>query len=206
MEQKPVTPVGTDNNLPITSGTPLASGAPRNAEVYRGGGSSGGGSPVYRKASPAADTGRRTENVTNDSTPVKDRPHGLDEIKKTFGQPGTNQVTVKMPAGPNGKMIDVTCHAKIADKMKAAFQEIKDKGLSSLIHSFDGCYCYRNKRGGSTLSTHAWGIAFDINASENPMGSTHQTAGQKQLAEVFQKYGFYQLPTDPMHFQYCTGY
>jgi hypothetical protein len=144
--------------------------------------------------------------VKNDSTPVKDRPHGLSAINSTFGRAGTNLVTTKMAAGEGGKMVNVTCNAKIADKMKAAFEEIKEKGLSDEIHSFDGCYNYRNKRGGSTLSTHSWGIAFDINASGNPMGSSKQTAGQKQLAEVFAKYGFYQLENDPMHFQYCTGY
>jgi hypothetical protein len=168
-------------------------------------GSPAGYAPAAFPVTSVPRTGNRVP-VTNDTTPVAGRPHGLSEIKRTFGEPGTNLVTVKMPAGPGGKMINVTCNAKIADKMKAAFEEIKEKGLSDEIHSFDGCYNYRNKRGGSTLSTHAWGIAFDINASENPMGSTHQTAGQKQLAEIFAKYGFYQLPHDPMHFQYCTGY
>jgi hypothetical protein len=158
--------------------------------------SSGGSSPANQNGVP----------VKNDSTPVAGRPHGLSEINSTFGRAGTNLVSKKMAAGPGGKEINVTCNAKIADKMAAAFEEIKAKGLSDEIHSFDGSYNYRNKRGGSSLSTHSWGIAFDINASENPMGSSKQTAGQRQLAEIFAKYGFYQLPNDPMHFQYCTGY
>lgn len=147
-----------------------------------------------------------TVPVTNSAGDVKDRPNGLQEIIATFGQPGTNQVTMQMPAGPGGKMISVTAHKAIIGKMKAAFEEIKARGLSGLIKSFDGAFNNRNKRGGSTKSTHAWGIAFDINAAENPMGSSRQTAGQRQLAAIFAKYGFYQLPNDPMHFQYATGY
>jgi hypothetical protein len=150
-------------------------------------------------------------NNNNNNAPIDGgkapaRPNGLAEIIKTFGQAGTNQTTTKMPAGPGGKMINVTCNKQIADRMKAAFEEVKAKGLSDQIHSFDGSYNNRAKRGGSSKSTHAWGIAFDVNASENPMGSTKQTAGQRQLAAIFEKYGFYQLPNDPMHFQYCRGY
>lgn len=144
--------------------------------------------------------------VNNNKTPVDGRPNGLAEIQKTFGAAGTNQTTMQMPAGPGGKMINVTCNARIADRMKAAFEEVKKAGLSNLIHSFDGSFNNRAKRGGSSKSTHAWGIAFDVNAGENPMGSSRQTAGQRKLAEIFQKYGFYQLPNDPMHFQFCTGY
>jgi hypothetical protein len=150
-------------------------------------------------------------NNNNNNTPINggnapNRPNGLNEIIKTFGQAGTNQTTTQMPAGPGGKMINVTCNKQIAERMKAAFEEVKAKGLSDQIKSFDGSYNNRNKRGGTTKSVHAWGIAFDVNASQNPMGSTHQTAGQKQLAAIFEKYGFYQLPNDPMHFQYCRGY
>jgi len=150
-------------------------------------------------------------NNNNGTTPINNlpalkRPNGLNEIINTFGQAGTNQTTMKMPAGPGGKMINVTCNGKIADRMKAAFEEIKAAGLSDNIKSFDGCFNNRAKRGGSSKSTHAWGIAFDLNASQNPMGSTKQTEGQRKLAAIFEKYGFYQLPNDPMHFQYCRGY
>jgi len=143
---------------------------------------------------------------TVDNTPVAGRPNGQAEITKAFGAPGTNQTTVQMPAGPGGKMISVTCNAKIAGKMKAAFEEIKASGLSNCIKSFDGCFNNRNKRGGSSKSTHAWGIAFDINAGSNPMGRSTMTGDQQRIAAIFKKHGFYQLPNDPMHFQYCTGY
>lgn len=138
--------------------------------------------------------------------PALARPNGRAEIERVFGARGQNQVTVSMDCGPNGSTKSITCHRLIADRLKAVFAEIKARGLSNLIHTYDGCFVDRNKRGGTNPSTHAWGIGIDINAGENPMGSSNMTAGQRQLAEVFKKYGFYQLPNDPMHFQYCTGY
>jgi len=133
-------------------------------------------------------------------------PNGRAEIEKMFGPAGKNQTTVKMPAGPGGKMVNVTCNQKIASRLNDVFQEIKSQGLSNEIKGFDGCYNYRSKRGGKNLSTHSWGIAVDINAGSHPMGSSRQTKGQKAIAEVFKKHGFYQLPNDPMHFQFCRGY
>lgn len=143
---------------------------------------------------------------TGTTTPVGGAPNGRSGIERMFGQRGTNQVTVTMPAGPGGRNVSVTCHRLIADKLKAVFEEIKSLGLSGDIHTFDGCYNNRNKRGGSTPSVHSWGIAVDINASENPMGRNNPTAGQQRLAAVFARHGFHQLSTDRMHFQYCTGY
>ncbi|PKL41623.1 MAG: hypothetical protein CVV41_17885 [Candidatus Riflebacteria bacterium HGW-Riflebacteria-1] len=135
-----------------------------------------------------------------------ERPDGRAGIERVFGARGTNQVTVTMAAGPNGSARSITCHRLIAPRLKAVFDEIKAQGLSNLINTNDGCFNNRNKRGGTSPSTHAWGIAIDINASQNPMGSSRMTSGQRQLAAIFQRYGFYQLPNDPMHFQYCTGY
>jgi hypothetical protein len=140
------------------------------------------------------------------SLPPLERPHGRAEIERVFGARGTNQVTTSMAAGPGGRMVSVTCHRLIAPRLQAVFAEIRAQGLSQHIRTFDGCFNNRNKRGGSTPSTHAWGIAVDLNASQNPMGSSNMTAGQRQLATIFQRYGFYQLPNDPMHFQFCTGY
>lgn len=154
------------------------------------------------------------ENIGNGTTagtavgsvPPLTRPTGRAAIERTFGAAGTNQVTVQMAAGPNGSTKSVTCHRLLASRFKAVFDEIKALGLSHYIKSYDGCFVNRNKRGGSNPSTHAWGIAIDINASANPMGSSVTNAGQQKLAEVFNKYGFYQLPNDLMHFQYCRGY
>ena len=151
---------------------------------------------------PVSPDGR--QEVTTAGAPR--RPHGLREIQNTFGAPGRNQVRVQMPAGPGGRMIPVTCHRLIAGQLRAAFQEIRDRGLSQHIRSFDGSYNYRAKRGGRSLSVHSWGIAVDLNAGSHPMGRSRQTPGQRQIAEVMRRHGFHQLRNDPMHFQYATGY
>jgi len=161
----------------------------------------------------AALTGTKPPVVTN---PPKDDftgsfpkvPKGLAEIKAVFGEPGKNQVTVKLPLGPGGKEINVTCHEKIAPVMKAMLAEAKEKGLLKHIKTFDGMYCNRNKKptSGATSSqksTHAWGTAFDINASLGKNGQVHP-----ELAALFEKYGFYwgKNFNDEMHFQYARGY
>lgn len=138
--------------------------------------------------------------------PPLDVPRGYSEKAKTFGEPGSNQVTRKMAAGKNGEMIDVTCHAKLADRMETMFQELKDKGMSHLLkQDFGGCSYYRDSAGGGSLSNHSWGIAFDVNAGYpgNGFNSSYPTADQDKLAEFFGKYGFQQLKNDRMHFEYC---
>lgn len=56
------------------------------------------------------------------------------------------------------------------------FQRIVDAHLSMLIHTVDGTYVPRLKRGANVpktfagLSRHARGIAIDLNAAQNPMG------------------------------------
>ncbi|MEQ8192113.1 MAG: M15 family metallopeptidase [Candidatus Eremiobacterota bacterium] len=162
--------------------------------------------PPGAKVEGAKDTGAQQPGKIPGDTLGTTPPRGRAAIEKMFGPAGKNQVNVKMPAGPGGKMINVKCNEKIAPKLNAVFQEIKDKGLSGEIKANDGCYNYRTKRNGKSLSTHSWGIAVDINAGSHPMGSSKQTAGQKAIAEIFQKHGFYQLPNDPMHFQFARGY
>ncbi len=160
-------------------------------------GASGGGGPIAQY-----DPNAGGSNVA--------RPNGLNGITQAFGQPGdrSNLVSVQMPAGPGGKMMNVTVHKLVAGKLKAAFEEIKAAGLSDEIKSFDGSFNDRAKRGGSSKSTHAWGIAIDINAGQYPMGTSASSTSPrfKQIAAIFAKYGFHQLDNDPMHFQYATGY
>ncbi len=140
-------------------------------------------------------------------------PNGLREIKKAFGEPGTGIVSRAMRAGPGGAMINVNCHGKIADKLAAVFEDVFKDGMSAHIKSFDGGYVYRRKRGSSgSWSTHAWGIAVDVNAAWNPMVSKRArmkvSSDQNVLVPYFERHGFYWGGNfgDPMHFQYCRGY
>lgn len=141
-----------------------------------------------------------------------DRPHGVTALRRTFGEPGKHIVGVAMRAGAGGQMVTVRCHQKIAGKLAAVFEDIHREGMSQHIKSYGGCYVYRKKRGsGSQWSTHAWGIAVDINAEWNPMTSRRNmrvSSDQRILVPFFERHGFYWGGNfgDPMHFQYCTGY
>ncbi|MGC4114198.1 MAG: peptidoglycan-binding protein [Myxococcales bacterium] len=132
-------------------------------------------------------------------------PRGRSGIESVFGKAGTHQTTVKLPLGPGGREVNVRCHEKLVPVMKAMLAEAKQKGLLKYIHTFDGMYNYRTKNHNpnSALSTHSWGISFDINASEGTKGRVNP-----QLAAVFEKYGFYwgKNFNDEMHFQYARGY
>jgi len=131
-------------------------------------------------------------------------PHGRAAIERVFGQHGSShQVTTTLPIGPGGRNVRVTLHEKLVPVMKAMLQEAKEKDLLKYIHTFDGMYNNRLKRSGSSWSTHAWGIAFDINASEGSSGRVNP-----KLVALFEKYGFYWGGHfgDAMHFQYCRDY
>jgi peptidoglycan hydrolase-like protein with peptidoglycan-binding domain len=136
-------------------------------------------------------------------------PHGRSGITATFGAPGRNQVTTRLPLGPHGALTNVTLNKKLVPTMRAMLADAKRKGLLRFIHSFNGMFNFRHKRSptgqtSSELSTHSWGIAFDINAGVGGPGGTVDP----RLAALFQRYGFVwgKAWGDPMHFQYATGY
>lgn len=55
--------------------------------------------------------------------------------------------------------------------LEQAFKNLVERGLVDELRTWDGCFCIRRKRGGSSsLSLHSWGVAVDVNAKENPMG------------------------------------
>ena len=99
----------------------------------------------------------------------------------------------------------VTCNWVIFDQLKAALQEIIDRGLADKIHpdQYAGCYYPRFIAGTTTLSNHAFGLALDINAVENQRGTVGLI--DRGVVQVFQKWGFtwggVWHYTDPMHFE-----
>lgn len=102
-------------------------------------------------------------------------------------------------------------HKKAAPHLQAAIAEIKERGLLSQIQSFDGAWVPRKIRGSSGIySTHAFGIAFDINVETNPFGKAPPKSGEKgsvvDLVPIFEKHGFfwggYFSRPEGHHFQY----
>jgi hypothetical protein len=92
-----------------------------------------------------------------------------------------------------------TCHRVVRPVLETIFEEIwnlygKDpKAISeSRMDRFGGCYNFRRMRGGSRLSTHAWGIAVDLDPEKNPLGKPYNKDHgmiPMEVVEIFTKYG-----------------
>ena len=66
----------------------------------------------------------------------------------------------------------LTCHAQVADSLSKVLTGVLEyygeDGIRELrLDRFGGCYNHRRKRGGTSWSTHAWGIALDFDPDRN---------------------------------------
>jgi hypothetical protein len=99
----------------------------------------------------------------------------------------------------------IECNKLLEKPFKQALQNLIDAGIPKEFKVFDGCYNVRNSRGKSHLSTHAWGMAVDINAMENPF-QVDKRGFSKEFIKCFAAAGFengglWNDPIDWMHFQ-----
>lgn len=104
---------------------------------------------------------------------------------------------------------DIPFFKGAAAQLKAAFEEIEEKGLLKDIIFWGGSFNPRMVRGSTrTPSNHAFGTAFDINPQQNGLGVTPPPVGAygsvRRLAPIFKKYGFfwggdYRRRKDGMH-------
>jgi hypothetical protein len=158
-------------------------------------------------------------------------PHGLDEICATFGgifgymardhtldaswqTEFLTRVALPFPLiiswDHSQSVSAITCHKLLGSIFGNVFSQIQSGGLQNKVTSFGGCFSFRPQRTGTKLSTHAWGIAIDLNPETNQQG----TAGDIDPAviAIFRGAGFKWggdwtgKTRDPMHFQFCTGY
>jgi hypothetical protein len=99
----------------------------------------------------------------------------------------------------------MTCNTQMFPQLRAALEEIQAQGLASAIHpqQYGGCFVPRFIAGTTTLSNHAFGLAFDVNVPENERGTVGQI--NRQVVAIFEKWGFTWGGTwhftDPMHFE-----
>jgi len=111
---------------------------------------------------------------------------------------------------PAKQVRNLYCHRRLATVFPAVFAEIERRGLRSKLRTYGGCFNFRAKRSGNKLSTHAWGIAIDLNPETNGMGRDGDMA--PGIVKIFESFGFTWggrwsgRGKDPMHFQFCSGY
>lgn len=123
-------------------------------------------------------------------------------IAEVFGPPGGRDCTagrVRVPWSmmlawdQSARISEISCHALIAPSLGRIFEavadtkkpaEIRDLGL----HLFGGCYNLRRKRGGSTWSTHAYGVALDFDPLRNRLrwGSDRARLAQADAVPVWE--------------------
>jgi hypothetical protein len=126
-----------------------------------------------------------------------------DEFEQDVAWQATYLVNTDLPLiGP------VRCHRDVVDALRGALNEVRRAGLASLIDpdGFEGCWNPRLTRSRLALSRHAWGVAVDLNFSQNPTGfaSVHDP----RLLEIFARWGFTDgsgwLVPDAGHFEYVA--
>jgi hypothetical protein len=64
----------------------------------------------------------------------------------------------------------IYCHKLLLPRLLDFYDRVDDAGLRGQIKTWDGCFNVRQKKGGTSLSLHSWGLAFDINAAWNGFG------------------------------------
>lgn len=100
----------------------------------------------------------------------------------------------------------IYCNKAIRLPLRQALDNVVARGLAAEFKTFDGCFCIRNSRGSSRLSTHSWGMAVDVNAETNRMYTDGDMS--HELAACFEDEGFVWggrwKHKDAMHFQYVT--
>jgi hypothetical protein len=100
----------------------------------------------------------------------------------------------------------IECHRDLFPPLRAALQELIDRGAADTIDpgEYGGCWVARTQGGeDAILSSHAWGVSIDLNVAGNHLGTP--SSQDPLLLEVMARHGFawggdWLLP-DPMHFE-----
>ena len=111
----------------------------------------------------------------------------------------------------HGILFNVKCAGALLQALNNAWDAyghdqaaIDASGLSN----YSGSYNYRDVRGATNLSCHAFGAAIDIDAEHNPLGS-NSGAMPQQVVDAFKAAGAFWggdfvHRKDEMHFQWAT--
>jgi hypothetical protein len=103
------------------------------------------------------------------------------EIPERLGGKWVNSATRK----PTNK---IYCNREIHAPLLAALEALAARGLLAQLKTFDGAWSIRPVRGSELLSTHAYGLAIDLNAATNALGARPSLS--KEFVACFTEQGF----------------
>lgn len=141
-------------------------------------------------------------------------PTGGDFVRVTNDFIRNNIKFVRVPQLKKFGIEGIDFHFRGEEQLKGLWMEWEKLGLLNSILTFNGGFTtrfIRNTRGPNRpLSSHSWGIAFDINASWNGLNQTPALIGKegsvRQLVASAIKWGFFwggwwNATPDGMHFE-----
>lgn len=102
------------------------------------------------------------------------------DVEKYYGKPGENQTSVALPYTQllawdlRVEVNKFSCHELVHDSIQACYGRVLDHyGVDQIgrlrLNRFGGCLNVRKKRGGTSWSMHAWGIAIDTDPAQNQL-------------------------------------
>lgn len=175
---------------------------------------SGADYPPLPNFRPLKDTAARQALFGTFAYVLDPQPNNPEHIRITDGWDAHEIVNVTVSAGSVAGRpgpFAFPFNRRAAPQLQALWAEWEREGLFDRILTFDGSFVPRLIRGSkASLSCHAFGAAFDINAAFNPLNQMPPLAGKKgsvrELVEIANKHGFFwgghfRTRLDGMHFE-----
>ena len=138
-------------------------------------------------------------------------------LRKFYGAPGDESQLVMLdfpfPMFYDGKRVTRTrVHHKCAESLIRVLKDIGTRyhgqsGIMEEAEDYGGVFNFRNKRGGTSYSVHAYGAAIDLDADDNTFRDTWplQADMPLEIMECFAREGWVSAGAfwgyDAMHFQ-----
>lgn len=145
-----------------------------------------------------------------EAAPTASNPEAIRVLGNWSGD-NIVRVSLRTLADPNSTEHFIRLHKDVAESFHALISAWTHAGLFSRVTSWNGGYVPRFIRGStSTLSAHAWGTAFDVNAPQNRLGVVPALKGTRgsvrELVALANEHGFwwgghYRGRLDGQHFE-----